>query len=153
MTGKVGDAEYLIVRNQKVIYESANEASSRNPGLQRLDPKVNMDVNSVCQINEHQLIKGDIVIAGTAGFFDNVPTIQILEVLQPNYHKLILPEAKISKELKPKYNRAVGGLAKILVNTAERNILKQQNLGHFVRDDMSVFAFTVIRNIAQKRPR
>ncbi|KAI9139628.1 hypothetical protein BKA69DRAFT_626333 [Paraphysoderma sedebokerense] len=150
MTGKVGDANYLIIRNEQVIYESANEASSRNPGLQLLNPKVDMDLDSVCQIKEHRLSKGDLVIAGTAGFFDHVPTIEVLEVLQNNYSKVRMPEAKISKELKPKYNRVLGSLAKVLVYKAERNILKQQNLGHFVRDDISVFAFTVVRNVAMK---
>ncbi|KAL3637181.1 hypothetical protein CASFOL_019480 [Castilleja foliolosa] len=78
----VGDSGFLVVRNNEVVYRSPTQQRSFNCpyqlGTTKDDPSVALEI-------EFRVKKGDLVILGTDGLFDNMLESEILETLDRGF--------------------------------------------------------------------
>ncbi|KAF8979491.1 hypothetical protein BGZ46_005364 [Entomortierella lignicola] len=140
----LGDSAYLLIRDNKCIYESPSQQHFWNCPYQLsvLPPgypgagQIVMDTPKDAAQTTHQLQDGDVIVLATDGFWDNVFTKEAIELVDRELGDII--------ELSKKRNKTINGessdsdivgrvraLSQRLTNTARRFSLDQKRQSPF----------------------
>ncbi|KAF8951796.1 Protein phosphatase PTC7 [Haplosporangium bisporale] len=164
----LGDSAYLLIRNNRCIYESPSQQHFWNcpyqltvlpPGYPGAGAYV-MDMPKDAAQTTHQLQDGDVIVLATDGFWDNVFTKEAIELVDRELGDVIT-----SKDISSSVEDVVGrvrALSQRLTNTARRFSLDQKRLTPFSQgarhiraggkiDDITVIV-TLVRAMAQQDP-
>ncbi|KAF9394319.1 Protein phosphatase PTC7 [Podila verticillata] len=164
----LGDSAYLLIRNNRCIYESPSQQHFWNcpyqltvlpPGYPGAGAYV-MDMPKDAAQTTHQLQDGDVIVLATDGFWDNVFTKEAIELVDRELGDVIM-----SKDISSSVEDVVGrvrALSQRLTNTARRFSLDQKRLTPFSQgarhiraggkiDDITVIV-TLVRAMAQQDP-
>ncbi|KAG0350170.1 Protein phosphatase PTC7 [Podila minutissima] len=164
----LGDSAYLLIRNNRCIYESPSQQHFWNcpyqltvlpPGYPGAGAYV-MDMPKDAAQTTHQLQDGDVIVLATDGFWDNVFTKEAIELVDRELGDVIK-----SKDTSSSVEDVVGrvrALSQRLTNTARRFSLDQKRLTPFSQgarhiraggkiDDITVIV-TLVRGMAQQDP-
>tara|TARA_Y100000310_G_scaffold335211_1_gene416697 strand:- start:3152 stop:3901 length:750 start_codon:yes stop_codon:yes gene_type:complete len=95
----IGDSGFMVIRNEKILLESAEQQHQFNYpyqlGMGKDGQPHGTDRPEDAEVYKMQLEKGDIVVMGTDGLFDNLWPKQILSHIETNP----LNPKQLSKEL------------------------------------------------------
>ncbi|KAG0027606.1 Protein phosphatase PTC7 [Podila clonocystis] len=164
----LGDSAYLLIRDNRCIYESPSQQHFWNcpyqltvlpPGYPGAGAHV-MDMPKDAAQTTHQLQDGDVIVLATDGFWDNVFTKEAIELVDRELGDVIK-----SKDTSSSVEDVVGrvrALSQRLTNTARRFSLDQKRLTPFSQgarhiraggkiDDITVIV-TLVRAMAQQDP-
>ncbi|KAF9934200.1 Protein phosphatase PTC7 [Linnemannia zychae] len=163
----LGDSAYLLIRDNKCIYESPSQQHFWNcpyqltvlpPGYPGANKHV-MDLPKDAAQTTHQLQDGDVIVLATDGFWDNVFTKEAIELVDKELGDVVeqIKNGQTASSVEDVVGR-VRALSQRLTNTARRFSLDQKRITPFSQsarhirsggkvDDITVIV-TLVRALA-----